>query len=110
MIIDSQENISVLTQEKVSLSTFVDNFKGALPKVKNNHLILNLLALNKVSAQDLLEFLEFSRTHKATKKSFVLVAKDVDFDKVHIDLSVAPTLKEAYDIIEIEDIERDLDF
>jgi len=54
MIIDSQENISVLTQEKVSLSTFVDNFKGALPKVKNNHLILNLLALNKVSAQDLL--------------------------------------------------------
>jgi len=39
-----------------------------------------------------------------------LVAKDVDFDKVHIDLSVAPTLKEAYDIIEIEDIERDLDF
>lgn len=110
MIIDSQENISVLTQEKVSLNTFVENFKKALPKLENNHLILNLLALTNVDANDLMEFLEYSRKHKANKKSFVLVANNVDYDLVHMDLSVAPSLKEAYDIIEIEDIERDLEF
>ncbi|EKF54320.1 ribonuclease Z [Galbibacter marinus] len=110
MIIDSQENITVLTQEKVSLNTFLENFKKALPGVEKNHLILNLLSLTKVSANDLMEFLEFSRKHKQANKSFVLVANAVDFDKVHIELSVAPTLKEAYDVIEIEDIERDLDF
>jgi|SRR5690606_8742217 len=110
MIIDSQENITVLTQEKVSLGTFVENFKKALPKLENQHLILNLLSLTKVNANDLVEFLEYSRVHKAAKKSFVLVANAVDYEKVHMDLSVAPTLREAYDIIDIEDIERDLEF
>jgi len=110
MIIDSQENITVLTQEKVSLKTFVENFKKALPKLENHHLILNLLSLTRVDANDLMEFLEFSQKHKSAKKSFVLVANAVDYDKVHMDLSVAPSLKEAYDIIEIEDIERDLEF
>ncbi|WP_417359924.1 ribonuclease Z [Galbibacter sp.] len=110
MIIDSQENISVLTQEKVSLSTFVENFKKALPSLESNHLILNLLSLARVDANDLVEFLEFSRKHKAAKKSFILVANAVDFEKVHTDLSVAPSLREAYDLIEIEDIERDLEF
>lgn len=110
MIIDSQENISVLTQEKVSLGTFLENFKNALPKLRNNHLILNLLAISELDSNDLMEFLEYSRAHKANKKSFVLVVSNIDYEKLNMELSVAPSLKEAYDVIEIEDIERDLDF
>src|SRR5690606_25341247 len=100
MIIDSQENITVLTQEKVSLITYLENFKKALPEVKKNHLILYILSLTKVNANDLLEFLEFSRAHNPANRSFVLVANAVEFDQVHMELSVATTLREACAIIE----------
>ena len=69
-------------------------------------------ALNKglkLSSGDILEFLPISNKHRDTKKSFVLVTDKVSFDEVPEELSVVPTIQEAKDIIEMEEIERDLD-
>jgi hypothetical protein len=57
----------------------------------------------------MLEFLEISRAHKKSGKSFVLVTDKLDYDDVPEEMSLAPTIQEARDIIEMEDIERDLD-
>ncbi|MCM5663030.1 ribonuclease Z [Galbibacter mesophilus] len=110
MIIDRQENTTVITQENVSLGKFIEKLKESYSKVAKDNLVLNLLSLSNLSANDLMEFLELSRDHRSNKKSFVIVADNINFNEVHDDLVVAPTLKEAYDIIEMEDIERDLDF
>lgn len=110
MIIDRQENITVITQESVSLGKFMDRFKESYSKFEKDHLILNLLSLSNLSASDLMEFLELSRDHRSAKKSFVIVTDTVNFDDVNEEIIVAPTLEEAYDVIEMEDIERDLDF
>ncbi|MDG3583527.1 ribonuclease Z [Galbibacter pacificus] len=110
MIIDRQENTTVITQENVSLGKFIDRLDESYPKYKNDHLILNLLSLSKLTANDLMEFLELSRDHRKAGKSFVIVTDTVNYNDVHEELVVAPTLKEAYDVIEMEDIERDLDF
>ncbi|EIJ37159.1 hypothetical protein JoomaDRAFT_0098 [Galbibacter orientalis DSM 19592] len=110
MIIDRQENITVITQESVSLGKFIERFKESYSKYKKDHLILNLLSLSNLSASDLMEFLELSRDHRSAKKSFVIVTNTVSFNDVNEELVVTPTIEEAYDVIEMEDIERDLDF
>ena len=51
-----------------------------------------------------------SNNHRSDKKSFVIVSAQVDLDQMPDELVVVPTLQEAYDIIEMEDIERDLGF
>ena len=48
--------------------------------------------------------------HKSNKQSFVIVSDKVDFDDVPDEIIVVPTMQEAYDIIEMEDMERDLGF
>jgi hypothetical protein len=39
-----------------------------------------------------------------------LVVQNIDFNKVPTSLSVVPTLLEAHDMIEMDEIERDLGF
>ena len=107
MIFDKKDNTTIVTQETVSLPTFVKKLNEQYPKVKNDNLIVNLFSLNKLSVNDLLEL---SNTHRANKKSFVIVSDAVSYDDIPDELVVVPTLQEAFDVIEMEEIERDLDF
>ena len=50
------------------------------------------------------------KQHKKGKKSFVIVTSDFDYNAVPDKLTVVPSLLEAHDIIEMEEIERDLGF
>jgi hypothetical protein len=109
MIFDKDGNTTIVFQEKASLATFLKNLKQAYPKLRKDHLILNLFSFGPLSTSDLLEFLELSDTHRAGSRSFVLVSNAVSPDDVPEEISLAPTLQEARDIIEMEEIERDLD-
>jgi hypothetical protein len=60
--------------------------------------------------KDIKLFSNLSKTHKKGKKSFVLVASAIDFNAVPTQLTVVPSVQEAHDIIEMEEIERDLGF
>ena len=55
-------------------------------------------------------FSDLSKAHQKGKKSFVIVADGIDFNVVPTKLIVVPSLQEAHDIIEMEEIERDLGF
>ena len=50
-----------------------------------------------------------SNKHRGRKKSFVLVTNKVPFDEIPDEICVVPTVQEARDIIEMEEIERDLE-
>lgn len=110
MIVDRDGNITIITQEKASVKTLVNNIEQAYDKYKNYHLIVNLSSLEKISLEDIIEFLRLSNTHRGDKKSFVVVTEHADLDQMPDEIVVVPTLHEAYDIIEMEDIERDLEF
>ncbi|MGB5360797.1 MAG: ribonuclease Z, partial [Eudoraea sp.] len=71
--------------------------------------IINLFSFSKITSNDILEFLQLSNTHRAANKSFVLVTNKVEYDQVPDEISLVPTIQEAKDIIEMEEIERDLD-
>ncbi|GAB4165139.1 MAG: hypothetical protein Tsb0033_26830 [Winogradskyella sp.] len=110
MIVDRDGNITIITQEKASVKTLVNNIEQAYDKYKNYHLIVNLSSLDKIGLEDIIEFLRLSNNHRVDKKSFVIVTDKVDLDQMPDEIVVVPTIHEAYDIIEMEDIERDLGF
>lgn len=111
MIFDKQDNnITIVTQETVSLQTFCSRLKEAYDKIRTDNIIVNLFSLDTLTIDDLLEFLEISNRHRGAKKSFVIVTNKVKYDEIPDELTVVPTIREAYDIIEMEEIERDLDF
>ena len=96
-------------QENISLLTFVKNLEEAYAKLRNDHIVVNLFSFKRLTSGEILEFLEISRRHKQANKSFVLVTDKVAYEDVPDEISLAPTLQEAMDIIEMEDIERDLE-
>ena len=66
-------------------------------------------SFKNLTKNDVLEFYQLSNMHRALKKSFVLVTDKVSYEEVPDAIHVVPTLQEAKDIIEMEEIERDLD-
>jgi hypothetical protein len=77
---------------------------------KSQNLIIDLTHDESVSMIDIKLFLDLSKNHLKEKKSFVLVTDIINFNDIPTKLTVVPTLLEAYDIIEMEEIERDLGF
>ncbi len=110
MIIDKNGNISIITQEKATIIELVKKIEALYPKFENDNIIVHLSALEPVSLENIVEFLQISNTHRGHKLSFVLVNSKIDIDKTPDEIVVVPTLKEAYDIIEMEEMERDLGF
>ncbi|NKI26376.1 hypothetical protein SAMN04487911_10268 [Arenibacter nanhaiticus] len=109
MILTKEGNTTVVLQENTSLNSFLSNLNEAYPKIKNDHIVLNLFSFSKLTPDHVLEFLEISDTHRKSKKSFVLVTDKVSYEEVPDKICVVPTLQEAMDIIEMEEIERDLE-
>ena len=108
MIIDKEGTTTIVFQEKTTLSGFMENLQNAYPKLKHDNIVVNLFSFKKLTVNDMLEFLDLSNAHKAGGQSFVLVTDALNYDEIPEELSVVPTLQEAKDIIEMEEIERDL--
>lgn len=109
MIFDKEGTTTIIFQEDISLKKFMENLENAYSNIKNDHIIVNLFSFSKLTAGDVLEFLQISNDHRGARKSFVLVTNKVSFDEVPEEICVVPTIQEAKDIIEMEEIERDLD-
>ncbi|GAL68965.1 hypothetical protein [Jejuia pallidilutea] len=110
MIIDKTGNITILTQEKYTIVELVKKLEALYPKYKNDNIIVILTTLGKIGLKDIIEFLNISNIHRGKKHSFVIVSENINLDEVPDELVVVPTQQEAFDIIEMEEMERDLGF
>ncbi len=110
MIFDKDGNISIITQERASITELAKKLQILYSRFKNDNIIVNLTSLRPLIIQDVVEFLQISNQHRNAKHSFVLVTDKIDIDDIPDELIIVPTLHEAYDIIEMEEIERDLGF
>jgi len=108
MIFDKKGTTTTVFQENISLKEFIVNFKNGYDQIKNDNLIINLFSFTSLTAGDVLEFLDISNNHRAAKNSFVMVSDKVAYDEIPEEIILVPTLQEATDIIEMEEIERDL--
>ncbi|NNK82389.1 MAG: ribonuclease Z [Flavobacteriaceae bacterium] len=109
MRILKEDNTIVFTQEESS----VEAFKEALQDVYNQYIsdnIILVLTTEVIKNEDLTSFFKLSNNHREAKQSFVMVSQHVDIDYSPQELVIVPTLQEAHDFIEMEDMERDLGF
>ena len=110
MIFNRKDNITILTQEKASIPELVQEISKSFEKFSSDNIIVNLVTQKEVKSSDVLKFLQISNQHRESKHSFVIVANSIELDDIPDEIIVVPTLQEAFDIIEMEEIERDLGF
>ena len=110
MILDKQENILIITQESADTVELVKKIDARYDEIENDNIIVNLFSFSNLTKSDLVEFLQLSKKHRRAKHSFVIVTNKISTDDLPEAIMTVPTLQEAFDIIEMEEIERDLGF
>lgn len=111
MQVDKKDNYTILADEKDDVQAFASYLDYIVPKAyKEDNLVIDILKYDQLTLPDLLSFLILSNKQRAEKKSFVLVTKALKLDKIPDEIMVVPTLGEAKDVIDLEEIQRDLGF
>ena len=108
MIVTREGNIILINHEKGSVIEFVRKIEDNFNNYKNDNIVVQLTSLDGLTSADVVEFLSICKQHKASNKSFVLVSNNIEIDDVPDEITLVPTLREAFDMIEMEDMERDL--
>ena len=104
-----EESVAVFTPDSAEFNQVQNELQQDKDEWSAKHLVLNLLG--KESSLDNLEaFAELIETHREAGHSLVLVHDQYTYEDLPETLPVVPTVQEAHDLIEMEDIERDLGF
>jgi hypothetical protein len=110
MKVEHKGKQSIIKDTQGDCDLFLEKLSHELHAFSAQNLIIDLTPNDKVTNATIKQFVTVSKQHKKNKLSFVLVAKDIDFTSVPAALTVVPSILEAHDIIEMEEIERDLGF
>ena len=77
---------------------------------QKHNIVVDIRMHKDLTVKEIDSFLPLSKTHRKAKKSFVIVSSEIDYNAISHKLAVVRSLQEARDIIEMEEIERDLGF
>ncbi len=110
MKVITKEKYSILKDTESNVEEFLLKIENQYNTFENHNLILDFSHDKSISISTFNNFKNLVKKHKKNKKSLVIVAENIDFTKVPTQLNVVPTIIEAIDIIELEEIERDLGF
>jgi len=110
MKVKDKGNSQIIKQSEESVSEFITKIQDNYKAFQNFNLIIEL-SNEGFDICELSQFEKLNEQHKKNKKSFVLVFEDADFNEVdEQEIILVPSVQEALDIIEMEEIERDLGF
>lgn len=107
---EKKETYVMVKQENGSLTEFITAFTKHHENLENDNVVVDLSNSNNLKADDLLGFLEISNLYSNNNKSFVIINNSVSIDDLPEDLVVVPTEQEAEDMIQMDEIQRDLGF
>ena len=110
MKVDQKGHTIIIRDTQGDSTSFLMKVTHQYKTFEKHNLIIDLLLYKDLSPRDIKLFLPLSQLHKKAKKSFVIVTAGFDFNSASDKLIVVPSLLEAHDIIEMEEIERDLGF
>ena len=110
MKVERKGHTTTVRNTQYNTAEFFQKFHHEYNSYKSQNLILDLSHDSAITLADLKLFLDMTKTQVKGKKSLVLVTDAVNLNDVPSKLIVVPTVLEAHDIIEMEEIERDLGF
>ncbi|GEM53848.1 ribonuclease Z [Flavobacterium branchiophilum] len=105
---DISNTIVIQASDNVDLTAICSQIESNNPSILNANVIINLNFYTDLNNKNLKIFLPIFKNFKKNNKSIVLVCEHVDFNIISDKFPIVPTLQEAYDVIEMEAIERDL--
>lgn len=110
MKVDTKGHTTTIKDTENNIVAFLEKINNQYNSFKDCNLVLDISRDESVDVKSIKLFSDLSKKHKKAKKSFVIVVENIDFNDVPSSMLVVPTLLEAHDIIEMEEIERDLGF
>ncbi len=105
---EDKDTTIIIKKDSESFEELAKQIGEQLSSMTDKNIIIDLDDI-EIRPSSLIFFEELARFQMRQKKSFVIVA-DIDFDEVDDAMIVVPTLQEAFDMIQMEEIERDLGF
>ncbi len=110
MKVEHKEHTTLIKDTQGDALDFLEKVIHEHASFKNNNIIVDISRSKNVTLSIVKRFVPLAKLHQKNKKSFVLVAENIDFTAVPNSIIVVPSVLEAHDIIEMEEIERDLGF
>ncbi len=110
MKVHQKGNATIIKDSNNDFESFVTNLKNQYKTFESQNLIIDISTYRGLNTKSINVFLNMAKNHKKAKKSFVVVLEDFDYNKVAASINIVPTVQEAHDMIEMENIERDLGF
>ncbi len=110
MKVDQKGHTVCIKDTQGDLVSFLMKITHEYKTFQKHNIIIDIRLHKNLSLKEINSFMPLSKIHKKSKKSFVIVTSDFDFNGVSHKLAVVRSLQEAHDIIEMEEIERDLGF
>ncbi|MBT8296621.1 MAG: ribonuclease Z [Gramella sp.] len=110
MNISRKETFLLIKNEGESLTGFASDLTKHHADFESDNVVVDLREFKDLESSHFLAFLEISNVHRTQNKSFVLVNDAVGIDELPEELVVVPTLQEAEDMIQMDEIQRDLGF
>ena len=110
MKVDQKGHTTIIKDTHNNVEAFVEKLTNEYHAFQGQNLILDISHDKAISTADLAHFKDLAKSHKKAKKSMIIVTDTVDFNKVPNYLNVVPSVLEAHDMIEMDEIERDLGF
>ena len=110
MKVEQKGHTTIIRNTHGSTSEFYQKLHHEYNSFKSQNIIIDLSSDKALTMDDIKLFGDLIKIHNTAKKSLVIVADSVNFNAVPKNITLVPTILEAHDIIEMEEIERDLGF
>lgn len=110
MKVEQKGHTTIIRNTQGNTTEFYQKLHHEYNSFKSQNLIIDLSHDKTLTMDDVKLFTDLIKVHNKAKKSLVLVTNSVNFNAVPKSITLVPTILEAHDIIEMDEIERDLGF
>lgn len=110
MKVEHKGHTTIIRNTEANSIDFLEKLTNEYHSFQNQNLIVDLSHDKELTIFNVKLYSDIVKKHNKNKKSFVLVHNSIDFNAVPKNIVLVPTVLEAHDIIEMDEIERDLGF
>ena len=110
MRLEIEENTRIIHNISHPIDEFVNLIENKLNSYLDLSLILNIKYNTDLKINDLKLFNNIQKAFSKEKLSFVVVNDSLNLTNITSKIMVVPTLDEAHDIIQLDNIQRELGF